>query len=179
MPTWQERLQQAERAAEKGARQAGMKIEEMRQKAEPAIRDAVDKAKPMVEEQTKRGRAAVDAKLDARKARDEVRTNWFRTESGSVYTAGYPDQDSMQVGIQAAAEHGWRVETTATVPERRRMLGGLTAVVAKQAADRMLKPDRFLVTFRRAAGSKPPAADPAPSPPPEDGAGDAGAGPDA
>ena len=178
MPTWKQRLQQVERAAQAGARQAGMKAEEVRQKAEPAIRDAVDKAKPMVEEQTKRGRAAVDSKLDARKARDEARLNWFRTEAGPVYTAGYPDQESMRDGIQAAAEHAWRVETTATVPEKRRVIGGLTAVVAKQAADRVLKPDRFLVTFRKQAGSTPAAAaPPAPASPGEGTGGEGEAAP--
>ena len=134
----------------------------MRQRAEPAIReavdkarpvvqDAVDKAKPVVQEQTQRGRAAVDAKLDERKAREEARTNWFRSEPGPVCTAGYPDQEAMREGIQAASEHGWRMESTATVPEKRRMPGGLTVAVAKQAADRVLKPDRFLVTFRKEA----------------------------
>lgn len=160
MPTWQQRLKRAEDAALEGARLAAKKAEEVRQKAEPALRDAVDKAKPVVQdavdkakpvvqEQTQRGRAAVDAKLDERKAKQVARASWFRDAPGPVYTAGYPDQEAMREGIQAASEHGWRVESTASVPEKRRIVGGLTVAVAKQAADRVLKPDRFLVTFRK------------------------------
>ena len=186
MPTtWQQRLQQAEQAAREGAQKAAHKADELRQKAEPAIRDAaerarpaiqdaaerarpaiqnaVDKAKPVVEQQAKRGRAAVDAKLEQRKAREEARQNWFRTEAGPVYTTGYPDREAMRAGIQAASEHSWRVESTVSVPEKRRFVGGLTAAVAKQAADRVLKPDRFLVTFRKLAEEPAAAEEPSPS----------------
>ena len=149
MPTWQERLKHAEDTAREGVHQAAVKVEEVRQKAEPALRDAVDKAKPAVQQQARRGRAVVDAKLDERKAKQDARETWFRDEPGPVHTAGYPDQESMRLGIQAASEHGWRVETTATVPEKRRLPAGLTVAVAKQAADRVLKPDKFLVTFRK------------------------------
>ena len=173
MPSWQERLHQVERAAQEGARQAAEKAEEVRRRAEPALRDAVDKAKPavkdavdkakpVVQEKTQRGRAAVDAKLEERKARDEARRNWFRSESGPVYTAGYPDQETMREGIQTASEHGWRVESTAPVPEKRRLVGGLTATVAKQAADRVLKPDSFLVTFRKDPDAPPRRGRPVP-----------------
>lgn len=200
MPTtWQERLQQAERAAREGAQKAAHKAEELRQKAEPAIRDAagragpaiqdaaerarpaiqdaVDKAKPVVEQQAKRGRAVVDAKLEQRKVREDARQNWFRVEAGPVYTNGYPDREAMRAGIQAAAEHGWRVETTVAVPEKRRLVGGLTAIVAKQAADRVLKPDRFLVTFRK-QDEEPTADEGSPAPAEESSAGESTPAPD-
>ncbi len=156
MPGWRDRMKQMQTAAERGAKQAAEKAQEARERAEPRLRDAAARAKPVVEEKARKGRAAVDAKLDERKARQEARETWFQTEPGPVYTAGYADRETMRAGIQAAAEHGWRVETTATVPEKRRFLGGLTVSVAKQAADRVLKPDRFLVTFRT-GGAAPPA----------------------
>jgi hypothetical protein len=176
MPTLQERLKQAENSAADAAARASRKAQQIRQKAKPALRDAADRAKPKiqgaverakpaVEGQAKRGRSAIDDKLAERKAKREVREYWFQTESGPVYTAGYPDRESTRLGVQAAAEHGWRVETTAPVPEKRGLVGGLTVSVAKQAVDRVLKPDRFLVTFRKdddaetSASSEVPAAD--------------------
>ena len=60
--------------------------------------------------------------------------------------------------MQTAAEHGWRVDNVAHVPPKPRFPGGLTAIVAKQAAERVLKPDKYLVTFRKitAAGTTRP-----------------------
>ena len=152
MPGWRDRLKQVQAAAERGAKQAAEKAQEARERAEPRLRDAAARAKPIVEEKARKGRAHVDARLEARRVRDEARENWFRCESGPVYTAGYPDREAMRAGIQAAAEHGWRVESTAPVPERQRLAGGIIDSVAKQAADRVLKPDRLHVTFRKMTG---------------------------
>lgn len=157
MPTWQDRLKQAQDVARQGARQAAVTAEEVRKRAEPALREAVEKAKPAVERGARRGRAAVDATLEERRAQREARVNWFLTEAGPVYTAGYPDDESMRLGIQAAAEHGWRVDNVAHVPPKPRFPGGITAIVAKQAAERVLKPDKYLVTFRKITADVPAA----------------------
>ena len=156
MPTWQDRLKQAQDVARQGARQAAVVAGEVREKAEPALREAVEKAKPAVERGARRSRAAVDATLEERRAQNEARVNWYLTEDGPIHTAGYSDQEKMRAGIQVAAEHGWRVESTATVPGPPRIPGGIATMVAKQAAERVLKPDKFMVTFRkgpRAAGT--------------------------
>ena len=158
MPTWQDRLKQAQDVARQGARQAAVTAEEVRKRAEPALREAVEKAKPAVERGARRGRAAVDATLEERRAQREARVNWFLTEAGPVYTAGYPDDESMRLGIQAAAEHGWRVDNVAHVPPKPRFPGGITAIVAKQAAERVLKPDKYLVTFRKITADVPAAS---------------------
>ena len=165
MPGWQERLKQAQQVAREGARQAAVTADEVRKRAEPALRDAVEKAKPAVESGARRGRRAVDATLEERRAQHEARANWYLLEDGPVHTAGFPDDESMRQGIQAAAEHGWRVESTATVPGPPRIPGGIAAMVAKQAAERMLKPDKFMVTFRKSPGPGPGAAPPRPQPP--------------
>ena len=164
MPTWQDRLKQAQHAARQGARQAAVVAGEVREKAEPALREAVEKAKPAVERGARRSRAAVDATLEERRAQNEARVNWYLTEDGPIHTAGYSDQEKMRAGIQVAAEHGWRVESTATVPGPPRIPGGIATMVAKQAAERVLKPDKFMVTFRKGPRAAPPTPAPGAAP---------------
>ena len=122
-------------------------------------RQAADKAAPIAKEHAERGKALVDSKLADRKEAAEHRRNWYLTEAGPVYTAGYPDRETMRLGIEAAAAHGWRTDNVAQVPERRIPAVGLTGLIAKQAIKRVTQPDAYLVTFRKTI------ADPVEKPP--------------
>jgi DNA gyrase/topoisomerase IV subunit B len=155
--TWHDRLEQARKIAQERAREATARA-----------RDAADKAAPVVKQQAERGKALVDGKLAERKEAAQRRSRWYLTETGSVHTAGYPDRETMRLGIEAAAEHGWRVETVAQVPERRIPGVGLTGAIAKQAFKRVVQSDSYLVTFRATAAeaSSAPVDKRPPTPPP-------------
>ena len=111
------------------------------------------RATPVVKERAATGKALVDEKLAERRAAAEQRARWYLGQPGPLYTAGYPDEETMRRGIQAAAEHGWAVDSTTAVPARRGpaigLPGSLSGALAKQALTRIRKPDRFLVTFRK------------------------------
>ena len=139
MSTWRDRLEQARRIAQERA-----------QEASERARLAAEKAAPIAKEQAERGKALVDSKLADRKEAAERRNRWYLTEPGPVHTTGYPDREAMRLGIEAAAEHGWRTENVAQVPERRIPAIGLTGLIAKQAIKRVTQPDAYLVTFRKA-----------------------------
>jgi hypothetical protein len=135
--TWRDRLEQARRVAQERAQEVGDRA-----------RLAAEKAAPIAKEQAERGKALVDHKLADRKEAAERRSNWYLTEPGPIHTAGYPDHETMRLGIEAAAEHGWSVENVAQVPERRIPAVGITGLIAKQAIKRVTQPDAYLVTFR-------------------------------
>lgn len=180
MPTWKDRLEKARQAAQQRTEEAVATAKDLagratpiaQQRAEEAVataKDLAERATPVAQQQAARGKALVNEKLADRKAAQERRTNWFLSETRSIYTAGYPDDESMRLGIQTAAEHGWTVQNVARVPETRLRGMGLTGVVAKEALQRVRQADKFLVTFNRIAD--PPEAAPTdaePEPPPSD-----------
>ena len=153
MADWEERVRVAAQRAKKQA-----------ERAAPIAKRRAEQAGTVAQEQAVRGKAVVERRLAERQAEAEERRRWYLTESGPVYTAGYPDEAAMRAGIQAASEHGWRVESTATVPERRVPLLGFTATLANQALNRVLERDRFLVTFRKTETESP--GPPTPASPP-------------
>jgi hypothetical protein len=142
--------------------------QERAQEASERARQAAEKAAPIAKEQAERGKSLVDSKLADRKEAAERRSRWYLTEPGPVHTAGYPDREVMRLGIEAAAEHGWRVENVAQVPERRIPGVGLTGLIAKQAFKRVMQSDSYLVTFRRTATATVPVDEQSTSPPPND-----------
>ena len=157
--TWRDRLEQARRVAQERA-----------QEASERARQAAEKAAPIAKEQAERGKSLLDSKLANRKEAAERRSHWYLTEPGPVHTAGYPDRETMRLGIEAAAEHGWRVENVAQVPERRIPGVGLTGLIAKQAIKRVMQSDSYLVTFRTTVTVPSPADErPETQPPSDDG----------
>ena len=99
MADWEERVRVAAQRAKKQA-----------ERAAPIAKRRAEQAATVAQEQAVRGKAVVERRLAARQAEAEERRRWYLTESGPVYTAGYPDEAAMRAGIQAASEHGWRVE---------------------------------------------------------------------
>ena len=80
----------------------------------------------------------------------------FENVSGTTtHTEGFPDEESMRRSIEEAAVHGWAVANIAEV-KKRRLPGGLTTLVAREAVQRVKHSAQFMVTFRREA---PPAAE--------------------
>ncbi len=180
MPTWRDRLEKARQVAQQRTEEAVATAKDLAERATPiaqqrteqavaTAKDLAERATPIAQQQAARGKALVDEKLADRKAAQERRANWFLSETGTVYTAGYPDDESMRLGIQAAAEHGWTVQNVARVPEKRLRGMGLTGVVAKEALQRVRQADKFLVTFGRIAAppeGAPPDVGPDPEPDP-------------
>ena len=160
---WRKRLQELSERAKEGAERAAEVARDAGERAAPVAKDALERAKPIAREGAEKSRTFLDRKREERRPAAEARETWFLTEQGPLFTAGFPDEESMRGGIQAAAEHGWKMESIANVPERR-IPGGLTTLVAKQAAQRLLKPDRFLVTFRRQAAAEDTPAGGSPAP---------------
>ena len=137
MPTWRDQLEKAKKIARE-------KAPEVRARAE----EAAQQARTIAETQSERGKAKLDAKLEQRRQAAETSKHWFEHEEGDTHTEGFPDDESMRASIQAAAEHGWTVLNIAEVPKRR-LPGGLTSLVAREALDRVKQSPRFMVTFRR------------------------------
>ena len=137
MPSWRDRVEKAKQLARERAPEVQARAEELAKQAGKAAG-----------QQTRRGRAKIDQKLDRRREAAEQREQWYETASGTTHTEGFPDEESMRRSIQAAATHGWVVANVAEV-KRRRLPGGLTTLVAREAVERVKQSSRFMVTFYR------------------------------
>ena len=148
MPDWQDRLEKARRAAREAAGAAREGLEAARARSAPARARAMAKAAE--------GRTLAERKMAERRAARAARARWFETASGDVHTEAFADEGAMRQGLEAAAAHGWQVETIAPLPVRsapRLPLGGITGLLAREAVQRVRQPDRYLVTFRRTAAA--------------------------
>ena len=138
VPRWRERLEQAKQMAR-------AKAPEARARAEVAA----ERARGIATEQGEKGRVWLDAKLEQRRQEAARREHWFESASGPTHTQGFPDTESMRRSIEAAATHGWTVETIADVPKRT-VPGGLSTLLVRAAVEQVKQQSRFMVTFKRA-----------------------------
>lgn len=141
MPNWRDRVEKAKQIARERAPEMQARAEEL-----------AKQAGRVAGQQSRRGRAKVDQQLERRREAAEQREQWYENASGTTHTEGFPDEESMRRSIEAAAEHGWTVANIAEV-EKRRLPGGLTSLVAREAVERVKQSARFMVTFRREAPS--------------------------
>ena len=137
MPSWRDRVEKAKQLARERAPEMQARAEELAKQAGKAAG-----------QQSRRGRAKVDQQLDRRRRATEHREQWYENASGTLHTEGFPEEESMRRSIEAAAMHGWMVTNIAEV-EKRRLPGGLTTLVAREAVERVTRSSRFMVTFRR------------------------------
>ena len=110
---------------------------------------AAERARGIATEQGEKGRVWLDAKLAQRRQEAARREHWFESASGPTHTQGFPDTESMQRSIEAAATHGWTLETIADVPQRT-VPGGLSTLLVRAAVEQVKHRSRFMVTFKRA-----------------------------
>jgi hypothetical protein len=151
MPSWRDRLEAAKRTAQERAPEMQARTEEAARRAGAAAR-----------RQTEKGREKLDQKREERRKEATERERWFDHVEGNTHTEGFPDEESMRLSIEAAAEQGWTVSNIADVPKRR-LPGGLTSVLAREAMERVKQSPSFMVTFKRSEPDE-PREEPDPSP---------------
>jgi ElaB/YqjD/DUF883 family membrane-anchored ribosome-binding protein len=139
MSSWRDRVEKAKQIARERAPEMQARAEELAKQAGKAAG-----------QQSRRGRAKIDQQLDRRREAAEQREQWYETASGMTHTEGFPDEESMRRSIEAAAAHGWVVANITEV-KKRRLPGGFTTLVAREAVERVKQSARFMVTFRREA----------------------------
>ena len=117
----------------------------------------------MAKDQSEKGREKLDQKREERRREAAQRERWFDRVEGNTHTEGFPDEETMRSSIEAAAEQGWTVSNIANVPKRR-LPGGLTTVLAREAMERVKQSPAFMVTFKRSVDPPPERPD-SPTPP--------------